>query len=87
MRLAGIICADLDPSRHSSALASPWPGRLTSMFGATEALAECERSLKDATNCFRPRRNIGLPAAKALYGRNEISFEFDLYGQVGRSRG
>ena len=57
------------------------------MFRATEGLAECERSLKEATDRFRPRRNIGLAAAKALYGRCEISFEFDLYGQVGRSRG
>jgi hypothetical protein len=28
---------------------------------------KCERLLKEATNRFRPCRNIGLAAAKALY--------------------
>jgi hypothetical protein len=60
---------------------------LTSMFRATEALAECERSLKKATDRFRPRRNIGLAAAKALYRRHKIMLKSDLDGQVGPSRG
>jgi hypothetical protein len=57
------------------------------MFRATEALAECERSLKEATDRFPPRRNIGLAAAKALYRRHKIILKSDLDGQAGASRG
>jgi hypothetical protein len=48
------------------------------MFSGMWAAGNCERSLKEATNRFRPRRNVLLAASKALDRVEKLVFQPDV---------
>jgi hypothetical protein len=56
------------------------------MFSGVRAAEKRERLLKEATNCFRPRRNLGLAATKAFDRVQKLVFQPNVDSVSGVSR-